>query len=97
MTQRPLRFAALRAGMSMPAAGCGSATPVASGQPKAYAEPVTSRAADLVRSLPSPAVPRVAPSWKTLDVMGRLARRQLSRSSTVDGVLIRRATSGETG
>jgi hypothetical protein len=83
--------------MLMPAAGCGSATPVASGQPKAYAEPVTLRAADLVRSLTSRAVPRVAPSWKTLDVMGRLSRQQFSCSSTVDGVLIRRTTSGETG
>lgn len=81
----------------MPVAGCGSATPVASGHPKAYAEPVTLPAADLVRSLTSPAAPQVAPSWKTLDLMGRLSRRQLSRSSTVDGALIRRASSDETG
>jgi hypothetical protein len=84
--------------MSMPVAGRGSATPVTSGHPKAYAEPVTLPAADLVRSLTSPAAPRVAPSWKTLDVMDRLSRRQLRRSSTVDSVLIRRTSSSdETG
>jgi len=97
MTQRPLRFAALRAGMLMPVAGCGSATPVASGHPKAYAEPVTLPAADLVRSLTSPAAPQVAPSSKTLDAMGRLSRRQLRHSSTVDDALAQCASSDETG
>ncbi len=81
----------------MPVAGCGSATPAASGHPKAYAEPVTLPAADLVRSLTSPAAPQATPSSNTFDDLVRLSLRQLSRSSTVDGVPAQRASSDETG